>query len=54
MTWLMEILTIYLEEQLLIKYYTIKHLILLKRQNLIAIIDQKFSGGAGTSGYVCY
>ena len=30
MTWLMEILKIYLEEQLLIKYCVIKHLILLK------------------------
>ena len=30
MTWLMEILRIYLEEQLLRKYYVIKQLILLK------------------------
>ena len=32
-TWLMEILMILLEEQLLIKYCVIKHLILLKIQN---------------------
>ena len=37
MTWLMEILNTYLEEQLLIKYYVIKHLILLKIQNMINI-----------------
>ena len=37
MTWLMEILKIYLEEQLLIKHYIIKHLLLLKIQNLIDI-----------------
>ena len=30
MTWLMEILKVYLEEQLLIKYCVVKHLILLK------------------------
>ena len=34
---LMEILRIYLEEQLLIKYYAIKHLILLKIQNMVDI-----------------
>ena len=33
----MEILKIYLEEQLLIKYYVIKHLILLKIRNMIDI-----------------
>ena len=32
-TWLMEILSLQLEEQLLIKYCVIKHLILLKIQN---------------------
>ena len=37
MTWLKEILKIYLEEQLLIKYYVIKHLILLKIQNMVDI-----------------
>ena len=37
MTWLREILKIYLEEQLLIKYYVIKHLILLKIQNKMDI-----------------
>ena len=36
MTWLMEILKIELEEQLLIKYCVIKHLILLK----ILVLDQ--------------
>ena len=35
MTWLMEILEIYLEGQFLIKYYVIKHLILLKAQDMI-------------------
>ena len=35
MIWLMEILRIYLEEQPLIKYYAIKHLILLKSRNLM-------------------
>ena len=34
MTRLMEILRIYLEEQLMIKYYVIKHLILLKIKNM--------------------
>ena len=33
----MEILKIYLKEQLLIKYYVIKHLILLKIQNMMDI-----------------
>ena len=37
MTWLIEILTIYLEEQLLIKYNVIKYLILLKIQNVMDI-----------------
>ena len=37
MTWHMEILEIYLEEQLLIKYYVIKHLILLKIRNKMDI-----------------
>ena len=36
-TWLMEILKTYLEEQLLIKYYMIKHSILLKIQNTMDI-----------------
>ena len=36
-TWLMKILIIQLEEQLLIKYCVIKHLILLKIQNEIDI-----------------
>ena len=35
--WLMEILKIELDEQLLIKYYMIKHLILLKIQNMMDI-----------------
>ena len=35
MTWLMEILKIQLEEHLLIKYCVIKHLILLKIQNIM-------------------
>ena len=34
---LMEILRIYLEEQLLIKYYVIKHLILLNIENMVNI-----------------
>ena len=33
----MEILKVYIEEQLLIKYYVIKHLILLKIQNMMDI-----------------
>ena len=37
MTWFMKILKIYLEEQLLIKYCMIKHLILLKIQNMMDI-----------------
>ena len=37
MIWLMEILRICLEEQLLIKYYMIKHLVLLKIQNRMLI-----------------
>ena len=37
MIWLMEILRIYLEEWLLIKYYVIKHLILRKTQNMMDI-----------------
>ena len=35
MIWFMGILRIYLEERLLIKYYVIKHLILLKIQNMM-------------------
>ena len=35
MSWLMEILKIYLEEQLLIKCCMIKHLIMLKIQNMM-------------------
>ena len=35
--WLMEILRICLEEQLLIEYYMIKHLLLLKVQNMMVI-----------------
>ena len=35
MTWFFEILKISLEEELLIKYYLIKHLILQKIQNMI-------------------
>ena len=37
MTWLLEILKIYLEKQLLIKYYVMKHLTLLKIQNMMSI-----------------
>ena len=37
MAWLMEILKIYLEEHLLIKYSVIKHLILLKIWNMMDI-----------------
>ena len=37
MTWLMKILNIWLEEQLLMKYCMIKHLILLKIQNMMDI-----------------
>ena len=37
MKWLMEILRINLEEQLLMKYYMIKHLILLKIENMMDI-----------------
>ena len=35
MMWPMRILKIYIEEQILIKYYVIKHLILLKMQNMM-------------------
>ena len=35
--WLMEILNIYLEEQLLLKYYVIKHLIFQKIQSMMDI-----------------
>ena len=38
MAWFMEILKIFLEEQLLIEYYMIKHLILLKIQNMMHIL----------------
>ena len=37
--WLMEILQIYLEKQLLIKYYVTKHLISLEIQNAMNIIQ---------------
>ena len=36
--WILEVLKIYLEEQLLIKYHVIKHSILLKIQNMREII----------------
>ena len=36
--WILEVLKIYLEEQLLIKYHVIKHSILLKIQNIREII----------------
>ena len=36
--WILEVLKIYLEEQLLIKYHMIKHSILLKIQNIREII----------------
>ena len=39
MAWLMEILRSFLEKQLLIKYYLIKHLILLKIQNMTDILQ---------------
>ena len=35
--WLMEVSKIYLEEQLQIKFYILKHLILLKIQNMMDI-----------------
>ena len=35
--WLMEVSKIYLEEQLQIKFYMLKHLILLKIQNMMDI-----------------
>ena len=37
MTWFMEILKMYLEEQLLIKYCVIKYLILLKTKNMMDV-----------------
>ena len=37
MTWLIQILEIYLEEQLLIEFYVVKHVILLKILNEIDI-----------------
>ena len=37
MMWPMGILKIYIEEQILIKYYVIKHLILLKMQNMMDV-----------------
>ena len=37
MIWHMEILKIYLEEQMLIKYYVMKHFILLKIRNMMDI-----------------
>ena len=51
MTWLKEILKIYLEEQLLIKYYVIKHLIKYGRYQiglavmLYKFFDKKYSSG---------
>ena len=39
MAWLMEILRSFSEKQLLIKYYLIKHLILLKIQNMTDILQ---------------
>ena len=36
-TWLMEVLRIYLEEQLQIKYYLMKHLMLQKIQEIMDI-----------------
>ena len=45
MTWLMEVLKFYREEQVLIKYCVIKHLIL---QNIQKSFDKKKSG-ANTS-----
>ena len=41
MTWLMEVLRFYLEEQVLIKYCVVKHLIL---QNIQKSFDKKTSG----------
>ena len=56
MTWFMELLRIYLQQQLLIKYCKIKHLILLKIQNMMNItsfnglqIFQKFNSLADKS-----
>ena len=58
MIWHIEILKIYLEEQLLIKYYVIKHLILLNIYNryggnqrdpasmVYKFFDKKTAGGA--------
>ena len=37
MKWHMEVLKIYLEEQLLVKYYVVKHLILLTIRNMMNI-----------------
>ena len=55
MIWLMEILRIWLEEKLPIKYYVINHLLLLKIKNLMDIqevllqcynfFDKRSSGG---------
>ena len=42
--WLMEILMISLERQLLIKYYVIKHLILPKIQNMLSFKMASFNG----------
>ena len=47
MTWLMEVLRFYLEEQVLIKYCVVKHLIL---QNIQKSFDEKKTSGANTSG----
>ena len=47
MIWFMEILKIHLEEKLLIKYYVIKHLILLKIVDMMDIKEvslQRFIG----------
>ena len=52
MTWFMDILNICVEEQLLIKYYGIKHLIMLNIQSVLDISAdllqwfKKSSGGA--------
>ena len=42
MMWLMEILKVYLGEQLLTKSYLIKHLILLKIQNMMYTKEVSF------------
>ena len=42
-TWLMDILNIYLEEQLLIKFYLIKYLALLKSSYKQTVLGQFFT-----------